>query len=107
MGAGLIIGTRFKKWYWFFMIKNRKLWDTYRFPGFRPAPTIIGIFGDPKARVIRLIRRGKKQFVEPAERFTEPFTIERHGEFETFHVGILAFTWRWKSAGWTVDRAGK
>ena len=107
MGAGLLIGIRLKKWYWFFMTKNRKLWDTYRFPGFRPTPVVVGIFGDPKARVLRLNRRGKKQFVELAGQFIEPFTTEGHGEFEIFPVGIPAFTWKWKSAGWIVDLAGK
>ena len=33
---------------------------TYRFPGFRPGTTVQGIFGDPKARVVYLHRRGKK-----------------------------------------------
>jgi hypothetical protein len=89
------------------MAKIRKLWDTYRFPGFRPAPTVTGIFGDPKARVIRLTRRGKKQFVEPAGRFIGPFTTGKHGGFETCLVGIPAFTWRWKFAGWIAGRAGK
>lgn len=32
---------------------------TSRFPRFRPAPTVVGLFGDPRARVIRLQRRGK------------------------------------------------
>jgi transposase len=31
------------------------------FPGFRPEPTVRGIFGDPKARVITLKRRSKKR----------------------------------------------
>ena len=39
------------------MSKRRSLLDTYRFPGFCPRATIKGIFGDPKARVIRLDRR--------------------------------------------------
>src|SRR5271156_720042 len=38
----------------------RRLWDTYWFPGFRPEPTVRGIFGDPKAVVIGLKRRSKK-----------------------------------------------
>ena len=37
--------------------RKRKLKDTYKFPGFRPDPTICGVFGDPKAGIIRLIRR--------------------------------------------------
>src|SRR5208337_2786144 len=39
--------------------RPRRLWDAYCFPGFRPEPTVCGIFGDPKARVIRLNRRSK------------------------------------------------
>jgi len=34
-----------------------RLWDAYVFPGFRPQPTVRGLFGDPKARVITLERR--------------------------------------------------
>jgi transposase len=30
--------------------RPRRLWDAYWFPGFRPEPTVCGIFGDPKAR---------------------------------------------------------
>ena len=33
------------------MGKKRRLEDQYRFPGFRPDPTVRGIFGDPKARI--------------------------------------------------------
>src|SRR5438874_6671724 len=39
--------------------QQRRLWDTYSFCGFRPEPTVRGIFGDPKARVIKLNRRSK------------------------------------------------
>ncbi len=42
------------------MRKPRRLDDTFRFPGFRPEATVRGIFGDPKARIVRLLRRGKK-----------------------------------------------
>src|SRR5258708_22303191 len=41
--------------------RRRRLWDTYSFPGFRPEPTVSGIFGDPKARLITLKRRSKKR----------------------------------------------
>lgn len=41
--------------------RPRRLLDTYRFPGFRPQATVKGVFGDPKARVVTLVRRGKKQ----------------------------------------------
>src|SRR5271157_3354335 len=41
------------------MRKPRRLDDAFRFPGFRPEATVRGIFGDPKARILRLLRRGK------------------------------------------------
>jgi len=41
------------------MEKRRRLLDEYRFPGFSPRAEIKGIFGDPKARVIRLKRTQK------------------------------------------------
>jgi hypothetical protein len=37
--------------------RRRRLWDEYAFPGFRPLPTVRGVFGDPKTRVITLKRR--------------------------------------------------
>src|SRR3989304_1323904 len=39
--------------------KHRRLHDAYRFPGFRPHATVRGIFGDPKARILRMERREK------------------------------------------------
>lgn len=39
--------------------------DSYRFPGFSPETTVTGIFGDPKARVVRLKRTGEKPSVGP------------------------------------------
>jgi hypothetical protein len=46
--------------------RPRRLWDAYRFPGFRPSSTVIGIFGDPLARILTLTRRSKKRRVECA-----------------------------------------
>src|ERR1035441_4019728 len=46
--------------------RQRRLWDTYTFPGFRPQPTVRGVFGDPKARIITLARRAKKRFAGAA-----------------------------------------
>jgi hypothetical protein len=34
--------------------RPRRLWDAYRFPGFRPSPIVTGVFGDPHARILRL-----------------------------------------------------
>jgi len=41
--------------------RKRRLWDAFAFPGFRPEGTVRGIFGDPKARILRLKRRSKKR----------------------------------------------
>src|SRR5271163_1544077 len=38
------------------LTKTKRLRDSYRFPGFHPALIISGMFGDPRARVIRLTR---------------------------------------------------
>jgi hypothetical protein len=54
--------------------KSRRLVDAYRFPGFCPLPTLQGIFGDPQARLITLVRRGKKQSAAAAGRFTSAGT---------------------------------
>lgn len=40
--------------------KPKGLLDAYRFGGFRAKAGLRGIFGDPKARVITLVRRSKK-----------------------------------------------
>lgn len=42
------------------MPKRLKLQDAYRFPGFRPATVLNGVFGDQKARVVNLRRRSEK-----------------------------------------------
>jgi len=39
--------------------RQRRLLDAYRFPGYHPQATVKGVFGDFKARVVRLVRRGK------------------------------------------------
>ena len=42
------------------MKKRQRLRDAYRFVGFRPEEYVHGMFGDPRARVVVLIRRSKK-----------------------------------------------
>jgi len=51
------------------MRKKLQLRDAYRFPGFRPSAAVHGVFGDQKARVITLTRRGKKRSAATAARF--------------------------------------
>ena len=79
------------------MRKHKRLWDTYRYPGFRPSTKVYGIFGDPKARVIELHRREKKRLVVPVGMFNKVGTIARSVELEICHAEIIASTWIWKS----------
>ncbi len=87
------------------MAKHRRLWDLYRFPGFYPEHTVSGTYGDPKARVIGLLRRGKKRAAEPVVVFTIPSTTERREEFAIFPVATCGSTWTWKSAESSVAGA--
>jgi hypothetical protein len=87
------------------MAKYKQLMDLYRFPGFYPQGRIYGIFGDPRAVVIPLKRRGKKQPVVPVVQIIVPSTTERLVGFEIFPAGICASTWTWRFAVFFVAGA--
>jgi len=78
------------------MAKHKQLRDIYRVPGFWPGRRVFGVFGDPRALVIRLKRREKKQSVEPVERFIVSSTTERPAGFAISLAGICGFTWTWR-----------
>ena len=54
--------------------KCRRLADAYTFPGFRPLARVQGLFGDPKARLITLVRRRKKRSAARVAPGTTPGT---------------------------------
>ncbi len=85
--------------------RSRRLLDTYRFPGFRPQATVKGVFGDPKARVVTLLRRGKKRSVAAAAEHSRVGTTARGDRFATFHVVTHACGWRSKCAGSIAESA--
>jgi len=89
------------------MQKRRALRNEYRFPGFYPKANIQGMFGDPKARVITLVRRQKKRPVVFAGQFTGVFTIERYGVCGIYPMETRAFIWMWKSDGFSAGSAGR
>ena len=89
------------------MAKHKQLRDVYRFPGFSPQHRISGIFGDPRALLIPLNRRGKKQFAEPAGRSIARSTTERSEGFAICPVGICGFTWTWRCAASFAAGAGR
>lgn len=89
------------------MGRYRRLWDTYRFAGFTPQRTVFGIFGDPKARVIRLVRRGKKPLAEPVALFIIRSTTGRCEGYGICRAAIYGSTWMWKCAGYPAEGARK
>jgi len=89
------------------MRKHKRLWDLYHFPGFSPEHTLSGIFGDPRARVMGLIRRGKKLFVVHVAAFIIPTTIGKLAEFATCPVERYGFISKWRSVELLVEGAGK
>lgn len=69
------------------MATSRRLIDLFRFPGFRPYATARGVFGDPKARVVRLVRRGKKPAVGSAVRLRTASTTASFAAFAISSCG--------------------
>src|ERR1017187_2941923 len=78
--------------------RQRRLWDTYTFPGFRPQPT-VRVFGDPKARIITLARRAKKRFAGAAGGFIRVGTTSVYGRFAICRAVTRASSWRLRSGG--------
>ena len=79
--------------------KVRRLADAYRFPGFRTLQTVHGIFGDAHARLIRLVRRGKKQSVELVGPRIGVGTTGGNVGRAICRVGTTAFISSWRCDG--------
>ena len=76
--------------------KRKRLLDAYRFPGFRPDPELVGVFGDPRARVVRLWRHLKKTLVIVADRSALAGTTTSRGAYGICLADHIAFIWNWK-----------
>ena len=87
--------------------RKRRLWDAYRFAGFRPEATVRGIFGDPKARVITLVRRAKKHTAVPAGLHNRAGTTGDGGGFAISRAPIRVSIWTSRYAGSTAETAGR
>jgi hypothetical protein len=85
--------------------RARRLTDAYAFPGFRPQTLVRGIFGDPKARIVALVRRSKKRCVVFAGESIAAGTIGAPAWFATCRRAIHACTWSWRSGAWTAGNA--
>ena len=82
--------------------RNRRLSDTYRFDGFRPLSTVRGIFGEPTARVITLVRRSKKQSAARVGKRKAAGTTDADAKCATSLVAAYGSTWRSKSGEFSV-----
>ena len=77
--------------------RKRRLRDAYRFPGFRPFDNLRGVFGDPYARVIVLIRRSKKRGAGRADGSNPAGTIAGSGGFAILGPAVCGSTWSSRS----------
>jgi hypothetical protein len=80
-------------------IKRRRLADAYTFPCFRPLQRVQGMFGDPSARLVTLVRRGKKRSAARAVLRILAGTTDDVDGFATCRAPITAFTSTWRCAG--------
>jgi len=85
--------------------KSRRLADAYRFAGFRTLETVQGLFGDPQARLITLVRRGKKHSAGPAAPCTLAGTTGDADGRGICPAGTTAFTWIWRYGAFSVGGA--
>src|SRR5216683_7287833 len=73
--------------------KRRRLLDAYRFPGFRPMEDVRGVFGDPHARIVTLVRRSKKRHAAHAGECIPGGTIASFAALATFRLAACASSW--------------
>jgi hypothetical protein len=72
---------------------RRRLRDAYRFPGFRLIEDLRGVFGDPHARVVTLVRRSKKRRAGHADNNTSVGTIARFGALAIWQPAACGYSW--------------
>ena len=84
------------------MAKFKLLHDLYRFPGFAPLATIRGVFGEPSAVVITLLRRRKKRFAVSAARYIAVTTTSARDGCAISPVATNTFISPFLCAGSTV-----
>ena len=79
--------------------KPRRLADTYTFPGFHPLAYVQGIFGDPQARLITLVRRRKKHSAARVAQRIGPGTTAGNDASGICHAEIIESTSTWRCGG--------
>jgi hypothetical protein len=89
------------------MTKKKTLLDEYRFPGFRPRAEVKGVFGDGKARVLRLERGQKKLFAVVAALCIGVTTTGRRAGFGICPVAMYGYIWKCNSGGLDATNVAK
>jgi|WetSurMetagenome_2_1015567.scaffolds.fasta_scaffold213168_2 hypothetical protein len=88
-------------------MKKKRLSDTYAFSGYVPREKVIGIFGDSRARVVRLERTGKKLSVAHAELLLLRSMTEKTSGSVTFPAATLEYILKSRSDGFSAGLAAK
>lgn len=88
-------------------MRKRRLSDAYRFPGFKPRADVVGVFGDPKARIVRLARTGKKLSVAVVARQAFHIMIAAQDGFGIYLAVIRAFFSKSRSGVCNAGPVGK
>ena len=86
---------------------RQTLLDEYRFPGCRPRAYLKGVFGDPSARVVTLVRTQKKVAAANAGGSIAATTTNERDASGTSPAGTPGSTWRWRFAGCGAGRAAR
>ena len=72
----------------------------FSFPGFRAHSRLQGLFGDPHARLVTLVRRKKRPCVRAVAPATGPFTTARRAGCGIPTPRAGASTWCLSNGGW-------
>ena len=83
-------------------LKSKRLRDAYRFPGFVPLAAVQGVFGDPKAVIVKLSRRRKKRYAVNVGNGAAVTTTTGSSKCGICRAETAGFTWEWTLDGWTV-----
>jgi hypothetical protein len=85
--------------------RARRLTDAYAFPGFRTWSIVQGVFGDPKARIVTLVRRSKKQSAEAAALLISRGTTAPGVGSAIWRLPTIASIWTWRFGASNVGAA--
>jgi hypothetical protein len=87
--------------------RKRHLSDTYSFEGFRPADEVRGIFGKPKARILSLTRRSKKQPAVNVAPCKEGGMTAGSSWYGTCRAETYTSTWNLNSGVWIAGNVAQ